>query len=421
MPNDFKKELDLTAVFSASIEASKKQIHQFELAKRKIKEIGEQNVKIKKTFEDIRPAMDKILGKTPLGLISKINNNMLDFNKSIARLGGRASFAKSLNMFFKDLSGNVGLFSKNLGTVVRGGFTGMFKNFGIVIKSLMGGFKGLLASASGLLLPIGLIVAAIFTLKRMWTLNVGGMQTMFFKFVGTLKNTWGKFSIAFNKFLLKMSPLIKWLTETVGNLLIGAFEGLFVVLQSLFSFLTKILSPVIWLFEKLSGSATNWGKAMKVVGYIVGAVAGIILTAKTIMWGMSLAMKAVTLATWLFNAALWANPITWIVAGIIALIAAVVLLVKYWDKVTAAVKKAFSWMKKLAFWRKKEKEEERADKKVASTSVSKEEAMTRVITHQNRSTITNNLTVQASGAVTPESAPILADTFAQKIQQGEKT
>ncbi|TMO02930.1 phage tail tape measure protein [Pseudoalteromonas sp. S558] len=52
------------------------------------------------------------------------------------------------------------------------------------------------------------------------------------------------------------------------------------------------------------------------------------------------AFKAVMLAgqaaTWLFNAALWANPITWIVAGVIALVAAVGALIYFWDDLVAA-------------------------------------------------------------------------------------
>lgn len=49
--------------------------------------------------------------------------------------------------------------------------------------------------------------------------------------------------------------------------------------------------------------------------------------------------KMVTFATWLWNAALYANPIVWIIALIIALIAIIYLLVKHWDKVSGAVKK----------------------------------------------------------------------------------
>lgn len=44
-----------------------------------------------------------------------------------------------------------------------------------------------------------------------------------------------------------------------------------------------------------------------------------------------------TVATWAFNTALWANPITWVVGLIILLIAAIILCIVYWDEITVAV------------------------------------------------------------------------------------
>lgn len=51
-------------------------------------------------------------------------------------------------------------------------------------------------------------------------------------------------------------------------------------------------------------------------------------------------------AIWLTNAALWANPVTWIVIGIIALVAAVAAAIYYWDDWTAALMNtaAFQWI-----------------------------------------------------------------------------
>lgn len=45
---------------------------------------------------------------------------------------------------------------------------------------------------------------------------------------------------------------------------------------------------------------------------------------------------AMTAATWLFNAALWANPMTWIVAGIGLLIAGVAAAIYWWDDLKAS-------------------------------------------------------------------------------------
>ena len=43
--------------------------------------------------------------------------------------------------------------------------------------------------------------------------------------------------------------------------------------------------------------------------------------------------RAAAMAKMLFSAALWASPITWIIIGIIALIAVIVLIIMHWDKV----------------------------------------------------------------------------------------
>lgn len=48
-------------------------------------------------------------------------------------------------------------------------------------------------------------------------------------------------------------------------------------------------------------------------------------------------MAAARVAQLLFNAALWANPITWVVIAVMALIAAVVLLVKNWEEVKTKI------------------------------------------------------------------------------------
>ncbi|OXX22067.1 phage tail tape measure protein [Vibrio sp. V08_P9A1T1] len=45
---------------------------------------------------------------------------------------------------------------------------------------------------------------------------------------------------------------------------------------------------------------------------------------------------AMTAATWLMNTAMWANPITWVIAGIIALVAAVGAMIYWWDDLKAS-------------------------------------------------------------------------------------
>ncbi|TGM88492.1 phage tail tape measure protein [Leptospira licerasiae] len=59
------------------------------------------------------------------------------------------------------------------------------------------------------------------------------------------------------------------------------------------------------------------------------------------------ATKALTFATTLLNAAFWANPITWVVAGILLAVGVVAAAIYYWDEWTSAVSKAWNENKNL--------------------------------------------------------------------------
>lgn len=59
----------------------------------------------------------------------------------------------------------------------------------------------------------------------------------------------------------------------------------------------------------------------------------------------SVATKAATAAQWLLNAALTANPIGIVIVAVGALVAAIIWMVKNWDKVIAKIKEAWEWVK----------------------------------------------------------------------------
>ncbi|MED3647774.1 phage tail tape measure protein [Halalkalibacterium halodurans] len=67
-----------------------------------------------------------------------------------------------------------------------------------------------------------------------------------------------------------------------------------------------------------------------------------------IMLALGPAIKGVQMATALFNATLWASPITWIVAAIIGLIAVIWLLWNNWDEVSQFLSDSWEWIKEVA-------------------------------------------------------------------------
>jgi hypothetical protein len=73
------------------------------------------------------------------------------------------------------------------------------------------------------------------------------------------------------------------------------------------------------------------------------------------------AARVWTAAQWLMNASLWASPVTWIVAGIVALIAVIVLIATKtkwfqqawsasWKWIKSAAENTWNWLKKLPGW-----------------------------------------------------------------------
>lgn len=79
----------------------------------------------------------------------------------------------------------------------------------------------------------------------------------------------------------------------------------------------------------------------------------IMLTYITVVYGLTAVLglvRGVMMlwqgAIWLVNAALLANPVVWVVIGVLALVAAVVAAVVYWDEWTAALmnSEAFKWV-----------------------------------------------------------------------------
>lgn len=87
----------------------------------------------------------------------------------------------------------------------------------------------------------------------------------------------------------------------------------------------SIIGQVGGALVPVLGTVTDWLNANPAALQIVAAALGV----------LAAAFIGVSIATWAMNTALLANPITWIVIGIVALIAALVLLIANWDSVVA--------------------------------------------------------------------------------------
>ncbi|WP_268799070.1 phage tail tape measure protein [Pseudomonas huanghezhanensis] len=150
------------------------------------------------------------------------------------------------------------------------------------------------------------------------------------------------------------SSLVRWttlfpnLTRVIGLTVLGV-----VVLTAAVSLMTFVFGvwrtaavPVLMLWKLMTAASLGNTRA-----YMVNAAAMTLSwmrMAVLVIWlrSATASMMIWQAAIWLTNTALWANPVTWIVVGIIALVAVIIAAVYYWDEWTGALlnSDAFIWV-----------------------------------------------------------------------------
>lgn len=128
----------------------------------------------------------------------------------------------------------------------------------------------------------------------------------------------------------------------VQNELADAIEPVTTAWQELKTDALEALLPVV---ESVTGTMTDmldWMKEHPVAMKAISAAVGVLAVG---LGGLAIAAGIYTAAQWAMNSALLANPITWIVIGVIAaiaaVIAAIVVVVEYWDEIVEACKNAW--------------------------------------------------------------------------------
>lgn len=114
-----------------------------------------------------------------------------------------------------------------------------------------------------------------------------------------------------------------------------------------FPVLTKILGYVAIAGISLGGVVAGLSLVMGIGQMMSGGWALTMGGLKAVMSLFRLTTIATTASAWLFNAALWANPVTWLVVGVAALVGAFVAAIYWWDDLTAAFKDT-AWFKVIA-------------------------------------------------------------------------
>lgn len=137
---------------------------------------------------------------------------------------------------------------------------------------------------------------------------------------------------------------------SLGTALIPAIKTLASGIKAVVSTFNKFPAPLkntIAIFGAISavGLLAFGGLAIAASTLINSLVTlGIVnsTTSATFVSGLAKGVLSATRAFIGFNAALLTNPITWVVVGVVALVAGTVLLIKNWDKVTSAFNNAYT-------------------------------------------------------------------------------
>jgi phage-related protein len=127
-------------------------------------------------------------------------------------------------------------------------------------------------------------------------------------------------------------PLVKQASQYVKEHS-GEFEGL---ANTIKAFVQPVIEVIIGLFIGLTSVVKFLSENLNLAIPIIAGIGTVMLIAfAPAIWGVVVAVWAAVSAVIAFTIALLANPVTWIVLGIGALIAVIVLLAMNWDKVVA--------------------------------------------------------------------------------------
>ena len=140
----------------------------------------------------------------------------------------------------------------------------------------------------------------------------------------------------------------KWMVNGITNLK-NMVKGFVTGLAEIGSAFKGLLGPLADAGEGTEKAADKAARFEK-IGKRIADILKVIIGLKIATFIGSLATPIILLASalGLLNVALWANPITWIVVGVLAAIAAIIvgitMLVKEWELIWPAIKKGIGWI-----------------------------------------------------------------------------
>ena len=303
-------------------------------------------------WEDVQVALDKSTGGNIIKLIKLIQSAGLESDKLTALMASLAGTSYSASLAFAVQ--NAGDLDRLL---AEAGMSAgeMDRQIDIIFSGFFGSLQKMLAmwdtfvnrlSDASISSPLTEVFDSVSNLL-VWLTEVDDRGKLVNKgFVAVIGNI-----LLFGTVLLPLGLALKGVSFALGGLVpILKWTGLGFLGVKIKTWLATKAQVAFGTTSLLT--ATRLGVvalATKAYSLALGIARAGFIAFRTALIGFSLGgliagLGTAAAATWTFTAALLANPITWIVLGIAALIAGLVLLVKNWDKVVDSFKFAWQWL-----------------------------------------------------------------------------
>jgi hypothetical protein len=238
---NFGKMKEMQMRLESTLKTTEKTTKAYKAQEEQLKQINEQVKKMKNQ----RDAFKDIAGGILPDGVMKSYDKFSRLNEQFAVIADgeknpMKKFQAVTKDFFADFGSQAKTFASNVQMIFGKGLVGAFKLAGAGIKGLMIGFSGLIPIIASVAAPILAVVAVIYTLKRIWDQNLGGIQTSIFQIGGAFKDFIAKSAVAFDKMLRGLSPVIRILGNVIKMILIPPIK----ILEGLFLGLMEILTPI---------------------------------------------------------------------------------------------------------------------------------------------------------------------------------
>jgi len=173
----------------------------------------------------------------------------------------------------------------------------------------------------------GLALGGFLTVSGTTIAAIGGVGLMFTKTVGIVKG------------FINTGKNLRDTLDTIRIYGMYAGDGI----RKGFSVIKTAGAGAITGIKNVALSVASMAKTTAVTGVtaLKNMALGLVSMARQAITTAVTAMPGLIASVWSFTAALLANPITWVIVGIVALIVAIVLLWKNWDSVTAWLRSAW--------------------------------------------------------------------------------